>query len=232
MSFDRWRSLVDGDEIDVQPAIPDSVVAQYQNENFADPWPDSVGDADLDVVGLSRPDVLVEGDGQDDHAAGSPAVADKESWGLAFTINYEDGDFGSDGYIRAFFEGTSFSYLIADPNIRVTLRDNSQNSFQVETNNSYGNGTTRAVVINKPNDNPNDFDIFVDDMGESVASTIKNDEGFDHTNTSTINPSLFARNDSGSFDRHLLGGIGVFEINDEPYSQSEREGFISRRSEV
>ena len=43
MSFNRWRSLVDGTEIDVS-AIPDSVVEDFERENPLDDYGGDVGD--------------------------------------------------------------------------------------------------------------------------------------------------------------------------------------------
>ena len=69
MSFTRWRSLVDGAEIDVGSDIPDSVGTQYDAADVSgtiQTWPDAVGDRD--ITG-GDPEVV------DDELNGEPVVS-------------------------------------------------------------------------------------------------------------------------------------------------------------
>ena len=88
MSFDRWRSLVDGAEIDVGSAIPDSGLVQRNpfDEGSGSTVADAAGSNDGTVVGASWDDTDGRGgwnldfDGTDNHV----------SWD---NIDTGDGDF-------------------------------------------------------------------------------------------------------------------------------------------
>ena len=64
MSFTRWRSLVDGTEVDVGPAIPDSVISHLEFEDDSDTSTavDSVGPYDGSITGASYTSDAAVGD--------------------------------------------------------------------------------------------------------------------------------------------------------------------------
>lgn len=119
MSFNRWRSLVDGTEVDVGPAIPDSVLYQYDAQTLdlsdGDPvttWEDALDNRDL-----------TEGDGatfESDGINGNQSVAfdgvdDYLAW---------DGEhsFGRELAVIAVIEHTDerHTYSMRDPSDDVT----------------------------------------------------------------------------------------------------------------
>jgi len=88
-------------------------------------------------------------------------------------------------------------------------------------------------VINKTSNSASGINIYIDDMTNAQSTTTGNDGAFDNTNYSnSVNQGFYARNNDGAVDNHIATDAGAFEFNTVPYSQSEREDFVSRRPEV
>ena len=215
-------------------AIPDSVVYQWRTEDFADPWPSNIGNSEMSISGLTASGDLVSGDGNDDHglASGPETLPTNETHGVAFT-------FGTTVSSVSFAWGmedadnTRFQLRVQDDGaIRITY-DDGTNGLEVATDTAFNDGTVRACVINKSGNAAADIDIYVGDMSTAVTTSTLDDAAFDHTQYSPASQmGYWARNNEGTPDLNIDADQGVFEFNSEPYSQSDREGFVSRRSEV
>jgi len=234
---------IDGQQAAELNVIPDSVVHQYTAENFATPWLDNIGSADMTVDNLTSStfgngEDSVAGDGTDDHglSSGPETLGESFEFGLAFTVsspglNDLDTFFGTTLNSQEFNVATSDRFGGTPGNISFRL-DHGTNSSQVATGNTIvDDGSTHAVVINKPSDSVADWQIYIDDM---TVNTISNrDGGFDHTQASfTTDLGFFADNQNGSMRRFAEASIGVIEFNSSTYSQTEREAFVQRRPEV
>jgi len=226
---------------------PSSVTHQYRAEDFASPWPDNVGSADMSVSGLSAStfgsgDDSVTSDGTDDvgTANGPEDLPSNQSFGLAFTFSSTDetdntlwlGCRDSSG-TPAFQIGDFDADDNSNGELYATFVDDNGNSLKVETNSSYTDGNVHLVVINKSGNNAADIDIYVDDMSTPVATTTRDDKAFDHSNYNIAADMEFhARNDDGTTDNHKALDSGLFEFNSDTYSQSERNNLKNRRPEV
>ena len=220
--------------------IPDSVESQWRREEFADPWPANVGDVDMSVSGLSKStfsngEDSVFGDGTDAHglASGPETLATNETFGIAFTIQYPNPD-----QFDTFFGCTGDGqFFIRDPSgsgtIEIALQDSNSNNLNVETDNQYDDGNPHPIIINKRGNSASDIGFYVDDMTTEQSTTINNDQGFDHTNYNlSTDWAFWARNTDGTIDSNIEADMGVIELNSNPYSEEEREEFVSRRPEV
>jgi len=246
---DVTEITVDGQTVfTAVPDIPNTVVHQYRAEDFADPWPDNIGSADMSVSGLTSStfnnnEDSVFGDGIDDHgtANGPQNFPQNETFGIAFTASFSSiSEFSS-------FLGVSDQSNTANstriftglngPNgaIEPWFGDGNENNLSVYTVNTFDDGSPHAIIVNKNGNSASDISIYVDDMSTQQSIIIERNENFDHT---TFNQSgdlaFYARNNTGAGNiiDHISADIGIFEFNSEPYNQTEREDFVSRRPEV
>ena len=219
-------------------AIPDSVVYQWRREDFADPWPANVSDVDMTVNGLSTTNGFVTGDGTDDHGlADGPQTLPNNNpdIGLAFTFRTSDVD--DIHPVFAVEDGTErFAVWLGrrtNGAINLEFHDGNDDRYEVETDLTFDDGDAHAVILNKPDDNPSNLDIFVDDMENAVDITVQSDSGYDSSELS-LNEDLgfFTFNSSGNIRDESDTDVGIFEFNDEVFSESERKEFVSRRDEV
>ena len=141
MSFTRWRSLVDGAEVDVGSEIPDSgLTHEYDarelglsDQDTIDPFSDNVGSKQLDAVGgpiynteQINGNPVADYEGVDDyHEDGSPVPAtDGDEFMFAFVIAPRSD--GSDGIEVGIAnadssEGFSFSFGVSDGEWRIAM---------------------------------------------------------------------------------------------------------------
>jgi hypothetical protein len=240
--------------VEVQSAttVPSSVTHQYRAEDFASPWPDNVGSADMSVSGLSSStfgngEDSVAGDGTDDigTASGPETLYENETWGIAITFSASGLSNGGRfwGYAdttvspaRGFQVGEAADSTGTNGKLEYDIFDDSGNELRAETDNAYDDGNPHLLVINKNGNSTVDINFYVDDMSTTVASTSLNNQNFDHTDvTATQDMGFFARNrdsSNGGADLHVDADIGLFEFNSDPYNQSERTDLKSRRPEV
>jgi len=230
---------VDGDV--VFPAIPDSVEYQYVAGNFASPWADEVGGADMTVNGISAStfsngEESVAGDGSNDFgiADGPESIGSNQSFTLAFTNQFSsvsslESAFGA-------FDGAAELNVRTNndtANFQLQLSDSNANILRVSSDNTFGDGTPHAVVFTKTGDTASDISLYVDDMANEEPLIIEVDDAFDHTNFNlTTNMAFFARNNQGSIGLYGNRDCGVFEFASAAYTQTQRENFVSRRPEV
>lgn len=217
--------------------IPDSVEYQVAAEDFASPWPFSIGNTEMSVSGLTESNGLVSGDGDHGTADGPQNhAAGRSSFGVALSLGFDAlGDYQA--FCGALQNNARFviweNLNGADGSVGIQLRDDNDTRYTVSTSSGYGDNTVRPVVINKPDDDPNNLNIYVGDMSTSVGIDVISDGGYDSNNhtSRTREMGFYAENQSSpSFSADA--DIGVFEFNADQYSKAEREEFATRRPEL
>jgi hypothetical protein len=217
------------------PRLPASIEHQYKAENFtATQWPDSIGNADMSVSGLSQKtrngEEIVNSDGIDDigKADGPQDIPRSETYAVALTISTNDATdqtsvFGvTDGnnFFRMndsdFFDRTTGELVLA-------LRDSNKNQLALETQSKFFDGNSHVIVWNKRGNTSQDVNLYVDDMTAPVTLATREDQGFDHT---AYNPTdslgFFAENFNQNNSRFKEIDIGFIEFYSEPLSVKER----------
>jgi hypothetical protein len=233
---------MDGDQV-FGSTIPDSVVHQYVAENFATPWPNDVGAADMSVNGLSASTFTnggtsVTGDGSSDYgnAAGPQNIPQNETFGIAFTAEFSANTGGhffgatDSGFTRLNVRQDS---LGAGGNVGIQIQDDNGNELRVYTDSTF-EGDERAIIINKNGNDTSQINIYVDDMSSAQSQSVDDNDAFDHSNyTCDKDLHFWARvNNDATISGYTDADMGILEFRSEPYSQSEREGFVERRPEV
>ena len=218
-------------------AIPDSVTDQFVAESFADPWPNEIGSDDMSVSGLSpstfvNDEPSVFGDGTDDHGLADLGISQEdETFAIAFTFATDS----LDDFVMGGRDGDSRLEIRAGDStgeIEVLCRDDSGNSAAIYTDSTFDDGDPHAVVWNKPDDDPSNWDLFVDDMDSPQSTTTRLDQGYDHTNSTMNNDvAFYAVNDDGPTE-NIEMDAGIFEFNSDMYSLTDRNSFVDRRPEV
>jgi hypothetical protein len=226
--------------------IPDSVVHQYPISTFStSTWNDNVGSANMSVNGLisstfNNEVSSVFGDGVDDYgiADGPQNLMTKTSFGFAFTFqceNLNDGDqwLGTNTNAnKSTIQVSSSDLFDTVGSVRLYIKDaNNNTAVRGTDSNQFDDGEPHACVINKPDDDPHNWEIYVDDMSNEIGS-VGRDQGLNSNNISTTELGFFARNEVEQMVNNIESHVGVFEFWESPLSQSERDGFISRRPEV
>jgi len=188
----------------------------------------------------------VFGDGTDDYglANGPEQLPQSESFGVAFTFQTDGGLQSSKSYFGALEDvGTTeadhfwFATGIFGPtgDVEVLLQSENANrqSLYVYTDNAFNDGIPKACVINKSGNSAADIDIYITDMSTPVSKSVARDEGFTPGNyDNPADVGFFSRNILGAIDQNISAHMGIIEFNGEPYSQAERDNFVSRRPEV
>jgi len=233
--------------------IPDSVV--YQHDAIAD-WtsgdgsiPDSVGSEPISLTGDFQDGTIggksgINGDGTDDYGlATTQSVFEQTSFGIATTIAVPSGE--TEAVFGVSNSGSGTDRVLCDFGAGVTggqgvngainfeIVDANGNGLGVATDATFDDGSNHAVIINKSGNSVGDISIYVDDMSTAQSDSDIFNENYDPSNHSQSRDlAYFARNNGGSITNHLSMIAGVFEFNNQPYSQSERDSFVSRRPEV
>jgi len=239
---DVQEITVDGETVfTAVPQIPSTVVHQYTAANFTtSTWTDSVGSANMTVSGLtsstlSNGNASVNGDGNDHGTADGPQdLPSNETFGIGFTL--EGTDTSDPSNFFSLIDGSNRFQCIDDDffdgtngNFDLTLQDTNGNRISVSANSFVMDGSPHVVVINKNGDNASDLDFYIDDMSTPVGVNIHRDAGFSHTNYSPTLPlGFFARNKNGSISQEKAYDASIFEFNEDPYNQTERDGFKTR----
>jgi hypothetical protein len=230
--------------------IPDSVLYQWDFiDNFSQgdtTVEDSVGSVDMSLTGDHQDATIggesgAEGDGTDDYGTAAVAnIGQNETFGWAGTFILPSvSSFKSFWGVSDSGGGSNRVALFTGGNgpvgsIEIQLASSSEeDNLRKYTDNTFDDGTVHSCVINKNGDNTADVNIYVDDMTTAKpASTVGNDS-FSHSQYSQSRDVAFwARNNGGTITEYLNVTFGVIEFNSEPYSQTERENFATRRPEV
>jgi len=230
-----------GDVLFSAGSIPDSVVNQYTASNFASPWSDNIGSADMSVTGLtssmfSNSVNSVSGDGTDDFgSASAEGLGSLETWGFAFTISGSSANVSGTDAVAGKITNDSadiFFFGVTDDKLRLFWRIDS-NTIDV-SGGAIMDRSVVPVVVNKTGDAGGDIEMYTGDMSTDTA-TVSTDDGLDHANNnlSSNEWGFYARRDPDRGPKiHLQADIGVFEFNTDPYSFDERESFVARRPEL
>jgi len=245
---DVQEITVDGDTVfTAVPDIPNSVIHQYPFSTFTtSTWADNVGTADMTVNGmvastLSNGEDSISGDGTDDfgQANGPEDLPENETFGIALIFSFPS-TVNLDTLLGVDEDGTFDNSRIelrdgGNPNgtIFFSISDDNDNSISLKTTSAFADGSPHALIINKLGNSASDIDFYVDNMSTAQSTNILSNNNFDHLSYSqTTDLSFFARNVGGTKDLFFSGDVGIFEFNSEPYTQAERDGFLSRRQEV
>ena len=223
--------------------IPDSGEDhQYVADGFDDPWLDRIGDADMQVFGLSAStfgngETSVSGDGTDEYglADGPQFIFNKESFGVAFTFETTDSD-AQFGVVQEHVSEINVAGVGVESGgqVNLTLRDDNGATTAVETEQSYNDGDQYLCVINKNDDNTDNWNFYVSDMENAEDTTVTADQGTDSDNMALSDEefAFWARNDGGSIDSHINADMGFWGFNPDPYTEQERKDLQSALPEV
>ena len=234
-----WRSLIDGSEVS---AIADDLIWQVVSEDFQDPWPDQIADANLDVDGLEETTVddrtVISGDSGDGDFAVEQSIGDvpelenRETWGIAITVRTSELGhiFGStDSGDSEFFLRTD---RVDDKALFGLEGDSGGERLFEHSDVDITTGDFHAIICNKTaNDN---MDIWVDDMlDEDEQSVQELESDYNPDNHNRQHPLTFYARDNGSGPQdNVTADIRIIEFKDNPYSESERLEFVDGRGEV
>ena len=233
MSFNRWRSLVDGTEF---AAIPDSEADQ----KLAHRWVlddvngtvvDSGGDADGDVNGVSSVDgdwaggSAGEGDGVDDNILLPSGVIPDLSSDFAVALSFQT-DVSEEVHFASSFQDDSdlrFRLRSQDGVINMQLRVT--DTADVETSNKFNDGNEYRLVINKISNDESNWEIWINQSEESVSNPNTSFGEGDGGNFTQDLP-MFAESDNDEdLESHFEGIIDDFCIYDDSLTQSEIESY-------
>ena len=257
MSFDRWRSLVDGAEIDVGSAIPDSVEYQWttpidglSDNDLVETWPATVSDTDIDGEGVFYVENLngsdaVAGDGEDDYAV-LGTLGD-------FGSNIMDSDFtkafmlpeiseGDDGFFYGVFDGQENQDLRFGMNpfgrsnqseqaFSFDIEDSSGNELRGATQQEIADGNEHSVIISfgeNWKEEGGDFEVYIDG---SVAEFEIDRDNRPLENFSDFSQPFYSHafNNDNEDQRHAECGFETIEIASEEYDQDDVDAFIERQ---
>lgn len=245
-----WGSMIDGQV--VAALVPNNVSYQHDAETFATgdgTWSDSVGGEDMSMIGDPQSVSLngakgVKGDGSDDYGTTSPTpgrLARDERWGIAFTfllpsISSQKAFFGVSDFTGPNNRFALFSGASGTPgDIEIDMSDTSGGRLTKRTDSTYDDSTSRAVVINKDGNSASDINIYVGDMSSAASMTTVSDESFNNLDFFNDRDMVYYSWRNGSSvvtDDIMPVTYGVIEFWNSPLTQSERENFVLRRSEV
>jgi hypothetical protein len=114
-------------------------------------------------------------------------------------------------------------------NVSLFMEDDTGQNARVATQNDIS-GQIRTVIINKLSDSfgSGGVEIYIDDM--TTAETLSGGGSVDSSNiTVSAELGLFANSTGpGSISGPVDLDATIFEINSQPYTESERQGFKSR----
>ena len=241
-NFTTWRSLVDGEEI---AGIPDSAVHHYSVTDFTTSnWPDSEGNNDLNVNGLSADSTAfggeggVQGDGSDDYGESSPPnINPTEPWAVAFSFNTTGTG------LTGFLDNDNNSGLMigtGDPSNLTAGRMNlwlghtglsdTGDALQIGTSSSVDDGSDYKLILQNTGSNPsaNDIEFYLDDPDSQASTNTANDNTIDGTvfNVSDFGHYARWREDSNTFEEYWsVVKSDIFWFNDS-LNQSERNGVM------
>jgi len=220
---------------------PNSLLHQYIAPSFAKPWPDEIGSANMTINnGLSTTTINGEsfatGDGVDDSGESSADVlGDRKTFGIALTLRVDAANV-SDFDVVAGISDSSFNDILRirhrggdlEYNMRVNGARLSVQAGPIDDN------SVHPCIINKNgNSGASDMEFYIDDMSTAKSKTVNKSNVVDHTNWQyTGDWGFFCENVGGTVEDFINADIGTIEFNSEPYTQSERNVFVSRRPEA
>lgn len=226
--------------------IPDSVVWQVAAGTFStgdSTWEDQIGSNDASITGDPQSETLgsgdgVRGDGTDDYAfADVPNVESDPTFGVAMTFSSTDSSVfpfaRSETGVNEFLLDFGGRTESGSGEVGLRLQDSNDNHAEAHADVTVNDGSVHYLIINKNSDTPSDWDFYIDQTGSPVSKTVTTDANYnsaDHTPSRDM--GVFARNNSGIAKDYANISIGVLEFNSEPYTQSDRESFVSRRPEI
>ena len=235
-----WRSLIDGSEVG---GIPDAAIHQWRfDEGAGETVSDSVGSEDGTISGADwtsndwEGGWALDGDGTGDYVSTGElgdfgenlhtdfaliaTVETNDDSGTIMGVFHDPGDASTNAMEFGFdieFDGDAGK-------IALRLRDDDGDPYTIQTDSRFDDGGRYRVVANKvANSGSDGIEIWIN--GEKVETTVESDGGFDDpTSNFTVDMGILARNNDGTFDRHLDGIIDNVIITDDSLSESEIKG--------
>jgi hypothetical protein len=200
----------------------------------------------MNIIGASKGSIngvpAGDFDGVDDHGAIPLGTVDTLPEDPAFALSFVFQDTDTSGETRwlggtdsdSSFEVTDLSFQDAQTgDVGLILDDPSASFSSVETAPKVNDGNPHLVVINKPSDNINDIEFYIDDMTNPVSSTRQNQNPFDSSQFNlTEEVFVAARNFRGQADLHRNTTISFLEFNTQTYSQRERQELKQRATGI
>ena len=235
-SSDKWEFL------QFIPAIPDTVVAQYDPATFSTDdsiWSDDVGDNDATLQGDLQGSTFadgsesIEGDGVDDAGQANWSVngAELNSWSFEFEIQYSHTNreipFGT---VQSNDQGFWFEvnkdedFNDDNGNLRITLQDQNVDGrirFAASTNPSLNDGNKHIVSIVFNDASNNDYQLFID--GSEVSTSANTESGPSNFETWTDDLGFWSRVVDGSLDNYFNGQLGLTRTHDSSISEQTIE---------
>ena len=219
-------------------AIPDSLKHQYTAEEFGDPWTDNIGEEDMAVSGLSKSNDLVEGDGMNDFGeADLESWFKQDTWGMAVTIEANDLDHWLGGAENDFDDVYRWRSNDGRPEVffRTQVEGTQIDSVVRADTVIEGTGDVHLLVINRTGNSASDLEWYVDDMeDENEEAVVETDDGdFSGDDFGDLGMfAFYARDQQGTAENFSEMGAGIWEFNNEPYSEEERQDLLDRRNEL
>jgi hypothetical protein len=190
---------------------------------------------------FSNDNVSVYANGSSDFGIvnGPQSLPGNESFGIALTTQYvRAADITSwigvdDGNNRFLIQQDDSADNATAGNIGLDLIDGNDNQIRLATQDTFNDGKSHCVIINKYFNDDSGVDIYVDDMADAKPTSTSSNSGFDHSNFNAKRDlAFFARNNRGSISDALEAHVGAFEFNSKSYTESERVDFAHRRPEI
>ena len=233
MSFTRWRSLVDGTEVDVGPATPDTELLHShwdarQLSGFSDgdevsSFEDLEGDNDLSGSGIYREDGIngipgIELDGTDDGYTTSDWDETIDFGGVSFVVfEFDNTDSDMQLHDAETDDGGTTWFLVSDPD---------DDQYRI-----FGGNPQSTLVAGSPDTQSNYMVVeWADDNDQQMrlnGSQIADGDGGDRQLTAGENFGLGRARDA---DERIVNGViceaGVYEPG---VSITELESYLSDR---
>jgi hypothetical protein len=223
-------------------AVPDSVIHQYRGENFTtSSWPDSVGNADMTIIGASVSALngvkAASFDGADDHGIipSKPLRTLPEQPAFSVALVFQDtSTISNTRWLGARNGSTRMQVADFDfsdgqtGNVGFIVEDGND-GFIKETDRTFNDGQPHLVVISKQSDLSGSVEFYIDDMTTPVNSTVTLSGQFDSSNYSISRNTFVGATNSGvGASKHRDTTISFLEFSEEPYSLSERQALTQR----
>jgi len=240
---DVQEITVDGDVVFTADSTPATLIHQYTASNFTGTsWPDNVGTADMSIQGslssTSYPNgapAVSAGVNDFGRADGPQVLGSEQTFGIGFTIQTTDTNDPTD-YIGLLDSSSGDGFGIRDTDFSdgsngepfALFVEGSKFSF-IEANTSIADGNPHTIIWNKNSDDPNTWEMYIDDMVNPVAVNT-DDANADHTSFSpgSNDFGFYGKVNDGNLTNGKAFATSIFEFNTAPYTQSERVDFKAR----
>ena len=246
MSFNVWKSLIDGTEIDVS-AIPDSVryhwetpIAGVSEGETVTNWPNEIGGEDItgnnDLIyreGSVDGRDAVESDGADDNGQATiPETGGDMDGGQAIGVTFKTTDTGdllgarNDSQILSLGTEPTPNIDDGDGYLYVLWRDADGNNLEARSSTTVNDGTAYKALVQKNGNSANDIEIWLNETEETIGNTA--DQGVSTFNNWNRDMRFFAADDgsaSTSIEDYISADVTRFTFYDSYQSDGNEPWF-------